>query len=435
MRQLGAGRPAFLVLLELIAVLGIVEEVRKVVEQLHAVALRIRRQPRRIGGSGPLPVSGGGVPVRLAAIRFFDESKSVDEAGIDGPLRDLIGGMPVVREAEKGQRQAVSRIPLAVPEDAVVLVLAIRADPRAVVLFVLERSQQMAAADARRDGAEKAAVVERAAGHRDDRPIKHVEVVDVGGARGRKVAVLGVIGSLSELHAADQLRDHEVGVGIALRVRMCRHVHRKAGNRLRKVEPVIEIEPAQIVLIRFALSAVLADDHARHRLEHFGRAVNRANGQLRGGDGAFARGGGDADEVLGRVLDFRQVTERAWRSDDDVRAGGDEHHRIRGKAAARGHGDRSAYGAEVDQAEDQFGTAGADVVEPVDAGAVGDRLDQIGGVCRPELHRHAGEHAAGLVRYGASDSAGSLCGGRIHPDDRDRDNDDGEKETGHQPGS
>src|SRR5687768_1380074 len=45
-RQLCAGRPALLVLLELVAILRIAEKVGEVVEQLHTVALHVRGQPR-----------------------------------------------------------------------------------------------------------------------------------------------------------------------------------------------------------------------------------------------------------------------------------------------------------------------------------------------------------------------------------------------------
>ena len=48
MGQLGAGRPAVLELLELIAVLGIVEEVGEVVKELHAVALHVAGEAGRI---------------------------------------------------------------------------------------------------------------------------------------------------------------------------------------------------------------------------------------------------------------------------------------------------------------------------------------------------------------------------------------------------
>ena len=52
------------------------------------------------------------------------------------------------------------------------------------------------------------------------------------------------------------------------------HVDRKAGDGLGEVEAVIEIESAKVVLVGFALAAVLADDEAGYRLEHFGRAVD-----------------------------------------------------------------------------------------------------------------------------------------------------------------
>ena len=54
-----------------------------------------------------------------------------------------------------------------------------------------------------------------------------------------------------------------------------RHVDRHAGDRRREVGAVIEVEAAQVVLVGLALAAVLADDDARHGLEHFAGAHDR----------------------------------------------------------------------------------------------------------------------------------------------------------------
>lgn len=74
---------------------------------------------------------------------------------------------------------------------------------------------------------------------------------------------------------------------------------------------VIEVEPAQVVLIRLPLAAVLADDHARNRFEHLAGTHHRPGIELCCGDGALAGGCGDADERCCRVLDIRDVPERA----------------------------------------------------------------------------------------------------------------------------
>ncbi len=58
-------------------------------------------------------------------------------------------------------------------------------------------------------------------------------------------------------------------------MRVRRHIHRHAGDGGREVGAVIEIEAAQVILIRLSLAAVLTDDQARHRLQHFARAHDR----------------------------------------------------------------------------------------------------------------------------------------------------------------
>ena len=71
-------------------------------------------------------------------------------------------------------------------------------------------------------------------------------------------------------------------------------------TRRREVGAVIEVEAAQVVLVRLALAAVLADDDARHGFEHFAGAHDRPRVELPRRDRALARRLRDADEVLGR---------------------------------------------------------------------------------------------------------------------------------------
>ena len=76
---------------------------------------------------------------------------------------------------------------------------------------------------------------------------------------------------------------------------------------------MIEVEAAQVVLVRLALAAVLADDQARHRFEDFASPHHRACIQLRGRHRALARRAGDPDQVRRRVLDVGDVTKRVRR--------------------------------------------------------------------------------------------------------------------------
>src|SRR3972149_3601560 len=53
----------------------------------------------------------------------------------------------------------------------------------------------------------------------DRRPIELVDIADVSGSGRREVAFVRKIRALLELHTADQFRDEEAGVGVAVRVR------------------------------------------------------------------------------------------------------------------------------------------------------------------------------------------------------------------------
>ena len=99
-----------------------------------------------------------------------------------------------------------------------------------------------------------------------------------------------------------------------------RQVDRHAGNRCREVRPVIEVEPAEVVLIRLAFAAVLADDDAGHGFEDFARAHHRPRVELSAGNCALARGLRDAEEVLRGIGRIRQVGEGALPSHRHVGA-------------------------------------------------------------------------------------------------------------------
>ena len=127
-----------------------------------------------------------------------------------------------------------------------------------------------------------------AAADANDRTGERVRVVDVGGARGGEVAVLGEVRALRELDAARELGDEEVEIGIAVAVAVRRHVHRHASDRRREVGAVIEVEAAQVVLVGLALAAVLADDDARDGFEDFAGPHDRPRVELPRGDRALA---------------------------------------------------------------------------------------------------------------------------------------------------
>ena len=87
-----------------------------------------------------------------------------------------------------------------------------------------------------------------------------VDVVDRDRAGGAEVADVGEVRPLADIHRLDQLRDHEIDIGIALPVAMGRHVDGHAVDLDGEIGAVVEIEAAQKILVGFAFAGMLGDD-------------------------------------------------------------------------------------------------------------------------------------------------------------------------------
>jgi hypothetical protein len=185
-----------------------------------------------------------------------------------------------------------------------------------------------------------------------------------------------------------------------------------AGERGGEVRPVIEVEPAQVVLVGLALSAVLAGDEPGHRFEHFRGAHDRPRLELPGGDRALARGARHPHEVLGRILELGDVAERARAGDHDVGGHGDGEHRVGRNRLCRRHDDVASDQREVDQLEGDDRGSGWHGVDAVAAFAVGHRGEHR--VAALDVDDHARQHAAGFVHHATRDRAAWLrpCGGQ-----------------------
>jgi hypothetical protein len=185
-----------------------------------------------------------------------------------------------------------------------------------------QRRQEVAAAHPRRHGNECPLIAVGATGNSHERPGKRVRVVDVGGAGGRKVPLIGEIGPFRELHAAHELRNQKIQVGVAVAVGVRWEVHRHPRHRGREVRAVIQIESTQIVLVGLSFTAVLTDDHPGDGLEHFASPRHRPRIELPRRDGALARRLRDPDEILRRILGVREVRERRLAGHGDIGAQG-----------------------------------------------------------------------------------------------------------------
>lgn len=94
--------------------------------------------------------------------------------------------------------------------------------------------------------------------------------IDVHGSYRGKIALVGKVGAFFDVDRFDQFRNLKIQIGPALSVAMRAHVdgHPVDGNR--QIGPVVEIDAAQKVLVRFAFAAMLRDHQTGDDLKGFG---------------------------------------------------------------------------------------------------------------------------------------------------------------------
>ena len=133
---------------------------------------------------------------------------------------------------------------------------------------------------------------------------------------------------------------------------------------------MIQVESTQVVLIRFALAAVLADDDARDGLEHFARSHEGPPVELSGRDRALAGRLRDADKVLSRMFDVSQVGKRPFAGDGDVGVQREMQHDVDARRRQRQH-ELPPETCEIDQRERDLHAARRHSVELELASRVG----------------------------------------------------------------
>jgi hypothetical protein len=117
-------------------------------------------------------------------------------------------------------------------------------------------------------------------------------------ARHREIAAVDPVRPLAVIDTLDGFGNKSVDVEIALAMAMGPQVQRHVVDVRREVGAMIEIEPAQEVLIGLTRTRVLGGDQPRNDLEQLGDPQQRTHGQIRPADRAFARGIGNPDQPL-----------------------------------------------------------------------------------------------------------------------------------------
>ena len=197
--------------------------------------------------------------------------------------------MPMVGVGHGVERNPVFLSALRPDHHAVDLVHFVRNRPRAVVNAKLGRAEQSAALYLVRGYPEQAAVVETADGGGEQAVRKVLFISHMHRAGGGEVALVGVIWSLLANDIRKQLRNQEVGVGIALAVAVGRHIERHAVEVDGEVGAVIELEAAKLILIGLALAAMLRDQETGNRsFQRLARPTKRHVVDLFAGGELFA---------------------------------------------------------------------------------------------------------------------------------------------------
>ncbi len=186
--------------------------------------------------------------------------------------------------------------------------MILRHGPRSVVVLCLEAEKQVAAIGGpRRIPGEQPAVAALADGYHPGVATEPVLQADPRRSRRRKVAIGRPVRTLLVVDGVDQLGQQEVEIGVAVAVRMGRHVDRHAVDPGREVGTVIEIEAAEEVLVGLAVTRMLGHDDAGDVLEHFGRPQWRTRLEQARVDPSRRGGVGRADGVVVVAGDFDRL--------------------------------------------------------------------------------------------------------------------------------
>ena len=190
--RVDTGEHATIALVDLVAVVGIVEEEGEVVEEAQRVigSVRVDREELALGGA-PAPVEVEVRALRLAAFVGIDRAEARDQTLADGPKRNLPRAVPVGAIVGGPEREihALRQRGARLREDVEALV-AVHVLERTIASIGVDRDEALEGVAGRRQQGQVALGVEHSAGDLDRVRVDEILRNEVHGARRGEVPEL-----------------------------------------------------------------------------------------------------------------------------------------------------------------------------------------------------------------------------------------------------
>lgn len=149
MARLQAARETLVRLLELVATVGVGEEIGEVREQVQVVIKTVCHDFRRALIVTAMPFGLQAVTLGIAASGVIPRTEERNQAVIHGALRHLIARIPFAVIAARGDAETVGIITTAIGENAIELLIIVGILPRPIVMIKFKPIKQVALPDLR----------------------------------------------------------------------------------------------------------------------------------------------------------------------------------------------------------------------------------------------------------------------------------------------
>ena len=298
-----AGVPAFndavVVLVELIAVDRIGQEKGEVVVEVHAACDRVEAHLDLAVLVGVDVAAADAVALHVAAIAGIHRPEPAELSRVHQHERYLVCRGPFAAVGHAGERPTARVRPHGVAQHAIEFAEVVRRRPGAVEMFAFEGRDHVAVGDWPGHRRHAAKISKAAEGNLGHVVVELVDIIHLHRAGRGEIPQIGEVGTLLVFHAAQQFRDHEIEIGVALAMTLRRHVDGHVVDGNRDVRAVVEVEATQIILVGLPLAAVLRDDQSGHVFQKLAGAVGRSRRQLLWKHSALGRRVGRSRQTRG----------------------------------------------------------------------------------------------------------------------------------------